>query len=800
MKLIKQQDQSNLKWVADFIWNIADDRLRDIYVRGKYRDVILPFTVLRRLDAVLESTKQAVLEQKKFLDAHKIAAQDGALRMAAGQAFYNTSEFTLEKLKTGSAGQRLRDDFIDYLDGFSPNVQDILAKFKFRDQIQTMVEADILGHLIADFLDPEVNLTPLPVKDADGRIKLPALDNHGMGTVFEELIRRFNEENNEEAGEHFTPRDVVKLMAQLLFLPVQDQIESGGYTLYDGSCGTGGMLTVAEETLYELAASHDKEVSIHLFGQEINPETYAICKADLLLKGEGEEAENIIGGADKSTLSADQFQAHEFDFMLSNPPYGKSWKSDLDRMGGKQAFNDQRFIVNHGGDAEFKLITRSSDGQLMFLVNKLQKMKHSTPLGSRIALVHNGSALFTGDAGQGESNIRRWVLENDWLEAIIALPLNIFYNTGIATYVWVLANKKAAHRRGKVQLIDASQWFQPLRRNLGKKNCELAEADIERILKTYLDQPPTDTTAAPTLPECKWFDNADFGYWKITVERPLRLKSQLKHSAIERLRFATGDEVLRDEIYAQYGDKLYTDFAQLKPDIEAWLKGDDNDDSDEAPDDPSDDEDHKTTKKAISEKRRKKLLDPATWLRDKELVELANLAQQELGEGVFDDHNQFRTRFEAAMKAHGQRPSTSEKKAIYKAVSWRDETAPPVIAKRSKLKAGEHFEPGHDGAYLETVGKDRFMVEYESDADLRDTEQVPLKEVGGIEAFFEREVLPHAPDAWIAMDATKIGYEISFARYFYQPTPLRTLEQIRADILKLEQQTEGLLHKIIGGA
>lgn len=659
-----------------------------------------------------------------------------------------------------------------------------------------MVEADIIGHLINDFLDPEVNLTPLPVKDADGKIKLPALDNHGMGTVFEELIRRFNEENNEEAGEHFTPRDVVKLMAKLLFLPVEDQIQSGAYTLYDGSCGTGGMLTVAEETLRELAANHDKEVSIHLFGQEINPETYAICKADLLLKGEGEEAENIVGGADKSTLSADQFPSHEFDFMLSNPPYGKSWKTDLDRMGGKQAFNDPRFIVNHGGDAEFKLITRSSDGQLMFLVNKLQKMKHHTPLGSRIALVHNGSALFTGDAGQGESNIRRWVLENDWLEAIIALPLNIFYNTGIATYVWVLANKKAAHRRGKVQLIDASQWFQPLRRNLGKKNCELADADIERILKTYLDQPPADAGAvAQAMPECKWFDNTDFGYWKITVERPLRLKSQLKRGAIESLRFVTGDEVLRSEIYARYGDQLYTEFAKLKPEVEAWLKGDDND---EEAEDESDDEDAKPTKKAVPEKRRKKLLDPATWLRDKTLVELAKLAQQELGEGVFDNHNTFRARFEIAMEVHNKKLNASEKKAIYKAVSWRDETAPPVIAKRSKLKAGEHFEPGYDGAYLETVGKDHFMVEYEMDTDLRDTEQVPLKEVGGIEAFFEREVLPHAPDAWIATDKTQIGYEISFARYFYQPTPLRTLEQIRADILKLEEQTDGLLHKIIG--
>lgn len=793
MKPIKQQDLSNLKWIADFIWNIADDRLRDVYVRGKYRDVILPFTVLRRLDAVLESTKKAVLERKKFLDTNNIAEQDGALRMASGQAFYNTSQFTLTTLTSSGHGQRLRDNFIDYLDGFSPNVQDILAKFKFRDQIQTMVEADILGHLINDFLDAGVNLSPLPVKDLDGRIRLPALDNHGMGTVFEELIRRFNEENNEEAGEHFTPRDVVKLMAKLLFLPVAEQIQSGTYLLYDGSCGTGGMLTVAEETLHELAASHDKEVSIHLFGQEINPETYAICKADLLLKGEGDDAENIVGGADKSTLSADQFRSREFDFMISNPPYGKSWKTDLERMGGKKEFSDPRFIVNHGDDPEFKLITRSSDGQLMFLVNKLQKMKHNTPLGSRIALVHNGSALFTGDAGQGESNIRRWVLENDWLEAIIALPLNIFYNTGIATYIWVLANKKPEHRRGKVQLIDASQWFMPLRRNLGKKNCELGDADIELIMKHYLDQPPADIEAAKATPESKWFDNADFGYWKITVERPLRLKSQLKRSSIESLRFATGDEELRNEIYAKYGDKLYTEFTKFKPEIELWLKGDDEDTEDE-----SDDDNSKVTKKAVPEKRRKKLLDPSTWLRDKSLLEIAKLAQQELGTDVFEDHNEFRARFDTMIKAHNKKLSAAEKKIIYKAVSWRDETAPPVIAKRSKIKASEFFEQGYDGAYLETVGKDRFIVEYEADTDLRDTEQVPFNEPGGIEAFFTREVLPYAQDAWFTMDATRIGYEISFARYFYKPEPLRSLEQIRDDILKLEVQTDGLLNKIVG--
>ena len=796
-------DQSQLKWVADFIWNIADDRLRDVYVRGKYRDVILPFIVLRRLDALLEPTKPAVLAMKKQLDAAQVANQDGALRNAAGQAFYNTAATTLADLQAITSGQRLRDSFIAYLDGFSPNVQEILTKFKFRDQIQTLVEADILGHLISDFLKPDVNMSPKDVLDEDGRVKLPGLDNHGMGTVFEELIRRFNEDNNEEAGEHFTPRDVVSLMAKLLFLPVADKIQSSTYSLYDGCCGTGGMLTVAEEALLELAREHKKEVSIHLFGQEINPETYAICKADLLLKGEGEEAENIVGGADKSTLSADQFPSRDFDFMLSNPPYGKSWKTDLARMGGKKAFSDPRFVVKHGGDPQFKLTTRTSDGQLMFLVNKVQKMVTNTELGSRIALVHNGSALFTGDAGQGESNIRRWVIENDWLEAIIALPLNIFYNTGIATYIWVLTNRKAEHRRGKVQLIDASRWFQPLRRNLGKKNCEMSGDDIQRVMDHYLALPPADAKDVPaaqgTTPACKWFNNADFGYRKITVERPQRLKSQLSHRAIEALRFASGDEALRSEAHGRWGEKLYTEFHKVRPEMEAWLKGDDgasDDDDDEA----EDDSDAKPARKAVPEKRRKKLLDATTWLRDRQLVELARLAQKALGDGVFDDHNLFRERFEAALKTADQKITAADKKLIYRAVSWRDETAPPVIARRTKLKASEAFEPHCDGAYLEQVGKDRYVVEYEPDTDLRDTEQVPLTEPGGIEAFFRREVLPHAPDAWIDMDATRIGYEISFARYFYQPVPLRTLEQIRTDIIQLEQQTEGLLKKVVGVA
>ena len=403
---------------------------------------------------MLEPTKDAVLRMKEQLDAAGITNQDQALRQASGEAFYNTSPFRLRDLTFRGQSQRLRADFEAYLDGFSPNVQEVLDKFKFRNQIPTLVEADALGFLIAKFLDSSINLSPRPVLNGDDSVRLEGLDNHGVGTVFEELIRRFNEENNEEAGEHFTPRDVVQLMARLVFLPVADEVRSGTYLVYDGACGTGGMLTVAEGTLTQLASEEGKEVSVHLYGQEVNPETYAISKADLILKGEGVEADNMQFG---STLSADAFPAREFDFMLSNPPYGKSWKTDLERMGGRSGIKDPRFVVEHGGDPDYSLITRSSDGQLMFLTNMLSKMKRDTPVGSRIAEVHNGSSPFTGDAGQGESNIRRWIIENDWLEAIVALPLNMFYNTGIATYIWVLSNRKAAHRRGNVQLIDATQ-------------------------------------------------------------------------------------------------------------------------------------------------------------------------------------------------------------------------------------------------------------------------------------------------------------------------------------------------------
>jgi type I restriction enzyme M protein len=655
----------DLNWIANFIWGIADDALRDLYVRGKYRDVILPMMVLRRLDAVLEPTKAAVLSMKDNLEKAGITNQDAALRQAAGQAFYNTSRFNLRDLRNRASQAQLKADFEAFLDGFSPNVQVILDNFEFRNQVPKLSKADVLGTLIEKFLDSSINLGPKPVLNGDGSVKHPGLDNHAMGTIFEELVRRFNEANNEEAGEHWTPRDAVKLMAKLIFVPIADQIQSGTYLLYDGACGTGGMLTVGEETLKDLASRRGKQVSTHLFGQEINGETYAIAKADLLLKGEGEEADNIVGGPEWSTLANDAFPSREFDFMLSNPPYGKSWKSDQERMGGKGGMRDPRFVIEHAGDPEYSLVTRSSDGQMLFLVNMLSKMKHDTPLGTRIAEVHNGSSLFTGDAGSGESNVRRWIIENDWLEAIVALPLNMFYNTGIATYVWVLSNRKAGNRRGKVQLIDATEWFRPLRKNLGKKNCELAEADIERIVQAF--------TAFEETEQSRIFDNAEFGYSKVTVERPLRAMG------IDATQAYTPKEI-----------------------------------------------------KALKDEGR--------------------IAK----EGA------------------------------------------PII--RRIHKPGKVGPDPLRGLFPLTVDGKRCVVEYEPDSDLRDAETVPLKEPGGIEAFIRREVLPHAPDAWIDEAKTTIGYEVSFTRYFYKPQPLRSLEAIRADILALERETEGLMADIIGAA
>lgn len=671
-------DNQEYNSIVSFIWGIADDCLRDVYVRGKYRDVILPMTVIRRLDAMLEETKSAVLEMKKQLDVAKIDNQWPALCNVAGQAFCNASPFLLKDLTSRGKKQTLEADFKAYLDGFSPNVQEILDKFKFRDQIKTMVDADILGSVIDKFTSSDINLSPEPVyKDAEKTIvKLPGLDNHGMGTIFEELIRRFNEENNEEAGEHWTPRDVVELMADLAFYPVQDKIKDATYSCYDGACGTGGMLTVAQDRLLRLAKSRGKKVSIHLFGQEINPETYAICKADMLLKGDGEEAEHITYG---STLSLDGNPSRQFDFMLSNPPYGKSWKTDADKLGGKDEILDLRFNAYTDDGEELKMIPRSSDGQLLFLLNNVAKMKTDTELGSRIIEVHNGSSLFTGDAGTGESNARRYMIERDLVEAIIALPDNMFYNTGIGTFIWVLSNHKEERRKGKIQLIDATKMKSPLRKNMGKKNCEFT-ADIRKeIIRIFLTMEESEVS--------KIFDNQEFGYWNVTVDRPLRLR--------------------------------------ILPD-----------------------------KEVPAETEKGKLL----FRKSSELAEVRSAVKAAMETAPLDDWDAF--------------------------------------AKATKLKKGQlkKIRP-----FITKTDPEAKEVAGEADPELRDTENIPFHYEGGIDAFIKKEVLPYAPDAYVDEEKTKIGYEISFTKYFYKPVALRDMKDILASLAKLEKESEGLMDEIVRG-
>lgn len=500
--------------LVSFIWNIANDVLVNVYNKGDYRKVILPMIVLRRFDAVLEDTKKEVLAMKERLTAANIIQQDEALCAVAGQAFCNSSPFTLKDLKSRTNSQQLKLDFIAYLDGFSANVQDIITKFKFRNEIDTLVEGGVLGLLIEKFVDNRINLSNRPVLFDDGSVRLPALDNHSIGTVFEELLRRFNEENNvTEAGEHFTPRDIVTLMAEIAFVPIMDKITDSSYLIYDGACGTGGILSVSEERLQQLAEARGKRINTHIFGQELQPETYATCKSDLLIKGDGEEANNISFG---STISEDGKAGMKFDFCISNPPFGTPWKRDLENWGlkDKKDITDGRFLIAYDGNPAYSLVPNIGDPQMLFLANNISRMKDTTELGTRIVEVHNGSSLFTGNAGGGESNLRRYIIENDLLEAIIAVPEKMFYNTGIGTFIWIVTNRKESRRKRKIQLIDATGLKSPLRKNLGEKNCEFTPEINEQILRAYMDFEET--------PISKIFDNSEFGYWEITVDRPKR--------------------------------------------------------------------------------------------------------------------------------------------------------------------------------------------------------------------------------------------------------------------------------------
>ena len=707
--------------LVSFIWSVADDCLRDVYVRGKYRDVILPMTVIRRLDSVLEPTKKQVLETKKMLDENGVLNQGVALSGIAGQSFYNTSEFTLKELLNSTSNQNMRKNFESYLDGFSDNVKEILQKFKFHTQITTMSEAGILGSVIEKFTSNNINLSPYEVVDDNGKVLHKGLDNHAMGTLFEELIRKFNEENNEEAGEHFTPRDVVELMADLAILPVMDKIKDSTYTIYDGAAGTLGMGTVAAEKLESIASQKGKTVSTHIFGQEVNPETYAIAKADILIKGEGTESDHVYYG---STLSDDQAYDKSFDFMLSNPPYGKSWKVDKEKMGGDN-ISDPRFIINYGDNPEYAMLPRVSDGQLLFLLNNISKMKN-TDMGSRILEVHNGSALFTGDAEGGESNARRYMLESDLIEAIIQLPENIFYNTGITTYIWILSNRKEERRKGKIQLIDASSMKKSLRKNMGKKNCELSTEDKETIISLYSNFEENEYS--------KIFSNEDFGYYKITIERPLRIKVSVAEEKLEKLK-------LLMETLGVFDEEV-TD-SKIKKAEQNGLK---------------------QTKASKAEvKNTEKMIAYCEVLKSLE------------NSDDYLDYVSFEKEFNKRAKDKGLKQLTLSKfsaTGLFDMFSEKDEKAEPI------KKSNGELEP---------------------DTDLRDTEIVPLLFEGGIEEFFNQEVLPYHNDAWIDNKTTKVGYEINFMKYFYKPKQLDSVEVIVNRIMELEKESDGMMTKILEG-
>lgn len=775
--------------LVSFIWSIADDCLRDVYVRGKYRDVILPMVVLRRLDALLEPSKDKVLEELAFQknDMGLTELDDNGLKEASGYVFYNTSKWTLTQLlKTATNNQQiLLANVEDYLNGYSTNVKEIIDKFNLKTQVRHMAGKDVLLGVLEKFTSPYINLTPYEKEDPDGN-RLPVLSNLGMGYVFEELIRKFNEENNEEAGEHFTPREVIELMTHLIFDPVKDQLPPV-MTIYDPACGSGGMLTESQNFIKDEEGAIRATGDVYLYGKEINDETYAICKSDMMIKGNNPA--NIRVG---STLSTDEFAGTRFDFMLSNPPYGKSWASEQKYIKDGGDVIDARFRVtlnDYWGNAETLDATpRSSDGQLLFLMEMVSKMKplDKSPHGSRIASVHNGSSLFTGDAGSGESNIRRHIIENDLLEAIIQLPNNLFYNTGITTYIWLLSNHKAPERKGKVQLIDASQLYRKLRKNLGNKNCEFAPEHIREIVDTYLALATQERQTDDAGIAAQVFDNSDFGYYKVNIERPDRRKAQFSQERIETLRFDKALSQPMQWIYQQWGDAVYQPgcFEQHEKAILTWC------------------EDNEL---GLNAKNRNKLLSLDTWLKQQNLMQAAQALMAAIGTDESSDFNQFKVSVDAILKAQAIKLTASDKNAILNAVSWYDETAEKVIAQTFKLngdmleKVLQRLDCSEDelpdfGVY--PAGKKGEYLSYEANADLRDSESVPLNDQ--IHRYFQAEVKPHVAEAWINLDSVKIGYEISFNKYFYRHKPLRSMNDVAKDIIALEKQAEGLIADILG--
>ena len=668
-----------------FIWSVAD-LLRDAFKRSKYPDVILPLTVLRRLDCVLEPNKDKVLSTYAKLK-DKLENLAPQLRKASGFAFYNTSPFNFERLLADS--KSLAANLRAYINGFSDNMREVIEKFDFDNTIDKLDESGLLFLVLERFKN--IDLHPDKVSNLE------------MGYVFEELIRKFNEAMDENPGEHFTPREVIRLMVNLLLTRDRDVLKQNHIvrTVFDPCCGSGGMLTIAKDRILEINPNGD----VHLFGQEVNPETFAVCKSDLYMKSlDGRDAESIMFG---STLGNDQHKDKQFDYLLTNPPFGKEWKMDQKAV---EAESERGYAGRFGAG-----LPRISDGQLLFLQHLLARMKDSKEGGSRVAIVMNGSPLFTGDAGSGESEIRRWILENDWLEAIIALPEQLFYNTGIPTYIWVLTNRKPKGRKGKVQLIDATAIWSPMRKSLGDKRREITPEQIDEITRTF--------EVFRETPQTRIFSSTDFGYRKITVERPLRLNFQTSQERMERIKQEKGFQNLATS-------KKKGELGEAE--IEAG----------------------RVLQTAIL-KALKKLDGKKLWKNRAEFTEAMN---------------------EVLDHIDGKVPAPV-RKAILSALSQRDETA-------DICTDGE----GHP----------------EADPELRDTENVPLTE--DVSAYFEREVKPHVPDAWINTsirdhkdkEVGKVGYEINFNRYFYQYQPPRPLEEIESDIKGLEKDIITMLREVAG--
>lgn len=752
---------NNFSQVAAFIWSVAD-LLRGDFKQSQYGRVILPFTLLRRLECVLAPTKAEVLaanEKVKQMPLPEEAKEKMLLKATGGLSFFNTSELDL-----GSLGQKdIRANLNNYIQNFSKDAREIFEHFKFDEFIGLLDDANLLYKVVQKFAATDLSYS--------------AVSNHEMGLVFEELIRRFAESSNETAGEHFTPRDIVRLTTGLVFSKDDDALTKEGIirTVYDPTAGTGGFLSSGAEYVYE----HNPEAVMRVFGQELNPESYAICKADMLIKGQ--DVRNIKLG---NTLSNDQLAYEKFDYMLSNPPFGVDWKKIEQDI--KDEHEQKGFEGRFGAG-----LPRVSDGSLLFLMHLISKMRDtdSNGQGSRIGIILNGSPLFTGSAGSGESEIRRYILEADLLEAIIALPTDMFYNTGIATYVWVLSNKKDAERKGKVHLINATSLSSKMRKSLGSKRNYLTDEEIRTITQNYGAFEAVDTLAHDGESDqkkpfsSKIFNSYEFGYRRVTIERPLRLSAQVSDEAVASLRFAPKPfNAVMQKLYEQYGATWTTDsYGQLteyEAEIRALIKAEFSE---------------------LKEKDIKTVLEPKLWLEQRNLLNKAKCLQAKMGTAQFDDFNAFDDVLKQALKDANVKLESKEKKQFIDAITWKNADAEPVINK--VVKGAENPLYGQ----FSYKGK---VVEFVQDGDLRDAENIALDPSQSttdlIESYFKREVQPHVPDAWINADKRDaqdgeigiVGYEIPFNRHFYVYEPPRDLSEIDADLDAVSREIMALLQEV----